>query len=105
MVPALGVPRRPWTTDQYDRFSPSRRAEHYKTPMLVISNERDYRVPVSQGMQLFTALQVRRCPSRMVIFLTKITGCSSRELAVLVRRGAGLAASLHRRHGRRSQAD
>ncbi len=58
----------PWTTDQYDRFSPSRRAEHYKTPMLVISNERDYRVPVSQGMQLFTALQVRKVPSRMVIF-------------------------------------
>ncbi|MBL9002698.1 MAG: S9 family peptidase [Myxococcales bacterium] len=58
----------PWTTDQYDRFSPSRRAEHYKTPMLVISNERDFRVPVSQGMQLFTALQVRKVPSRLVIF-------------------------------------
>lgn len=58
----------PWTTDQYDRFSPSRRADRYKTPMLVISNERDFRVPVSQGMQLFTALQVRKVPSRLVIF-------------------------------------
>jgi dipeptidyl aminopeptidase/acylaminoacyl peptidase len=36
--------------------------------MLVISNERDYRVPVDQGMQLFTALQIRKVPSRLVIF-------------------------------------
>jgi dipeptidyl aminopeptidase/acylaminoacyl peptidase len=58
----------PWESDQYDRFSPSRFADKFKTPMLVITNERDYRVPVGQGMQLFTALQLRKVPSRMVIF-------------------------------------
>lgn len=57
-----------WNSDQYDRFSPSRFAANFKTPMLVISNDKDYRVPVGQGMQLFTALQVRKVPSRLLMF-------------------------------------
>lgn len=58
----------PWTTDRYTRHSPSMFADRFKTPTLVISNERDYRVPVGQGMQFFTALQVRKVPSRLIIF-------------------------------------
>lgn len=58
----------PWSSQSYDRFSPSRFADRIKTPMLVISNERDYRVPLGQGMQLFTSLQVRKIPSRLLIF-------------------------------------
>jgi dipeptidyl aminopeptidase/acylaminoacyl peptidase len=58
----------PWSSAQYDRFSPSRFADHFKTPMLVVSNEHDFRVPLGQGMQLFTALQVRKVPSRLLIF-------------------------------------
>lgn len=58
----------PWSSQSYDRFSPSRFADKIKTPMLVISNEKDFRVPVGQGMQLFTSLQVRKVPSRLLIF-------------------------------------
>lgn len=58
----------PWNSDKYDRMSPSHYADRIKTPMLVITNERDFRVPVGQGMQLFTALKVRNVPSRMLIF-------------------------------------
>lgn len=58
----------PWSSDQYDRWSPSRFAARLRTPMLVIASEKDYRVPMGQGMQLFTALQLQRVPSRMIIF-------------------------------------
>lgn len=58
----------PWNSELYDRFSPSRFVDRIKTPMLIISNERDFRVPVGQGMQLFTALQVRNVASRLLIF-------------------------------------
>lgn len=58
----------PWTTDQYDKFSPSRFAQNFKTPTLVIAGERDYRVPFGQSMQFFTALQQRKVPSRLLLF-------------------------------------
>ncbi|HRI54077.1 MAG TPA: S9 family peptidase [Pseudomonadota bacterium] len=58
----------PWNSDLYDKWSPSRYIDKFKTPTLVISNEHDFRVPVGQGMQLFTALQQRKVPSRMLIF-------------------------------------
>lgn len=40
----------------------------YKTPTLVIHGEGDFRVPVTQGMQMFTALQRMGVPSRLIIF-------------------------------------
>lgn len=58
----------PWNSEQYDKWSPSRYAANFKTPTLVISGERDYRVPVGQGMQFFTTLQQRKVPSRFLIF-------------------------------------
>lgn len=54
-----------------DRFSPSRFADKLKTPMLVIAGERDYRVPFGQSLQLFTALQNRKIPSRLLLFPTE----------------------------------
>ena len=39
-----------------------------KTPTLVIHSQRDYRLDVSEGMQLFTALQLRGVPSEMLYF-------------------------------------
>lgn len=54
--------------DQYDKFSPSRFAQNFKTPTLVIAGERDYRVPFGQSMQFFTALQQRKVPSRLLLF-------------------------------------
>ncbi len=42
--------------------------ENFKTPCLVISGERDYRVPYTQSLQFFTALQKKGVPSRLVIY-------------------------------------
>jgi len=38
------------------------------TPTLVVHGEMDYRVPYTEGLSLFTALQRRGVPSRLVVF-------------------------------------
>jgi dipeptidyl aminopeptidase/acylaminoacyl peptidase/tetratricopeptide (TPR) repeat protein len=59
----------PWEKpEEYDKFSPHTRAEHFKTPNLIIHNELDFRVPVSEGLQLFTTLQRKGIPSRLLYF-------------------------------------
>ncbi len=50
------------------KWSPHRFAPQIKTPTLVITNELDYRVPVDQGIQLFTTLRRQNVPSEMLIF-------------------------------------
>lgn len=50
------------------KWSPHRFAERIRTPTLVITNELDFRVPVDQGIQLFTALRRNGVPSEMLIF-------------------------------------
>jgi dipeptidyl aminopeptidase/acylaminoacyl peptidase len=61
-----------WSNDEvaadYRRFSPHRYVQNWKTPLLVIHGERDYRVPYDQGLQAFTAAQVRGVPSRLLTF-------------------------------------
>jgi len=52
----------------YEKWSPSTRVQHFKTPMLVIHGEHDYRVPYTQGLQLFTALQRQGVESRLLFF-------------------------------------
>jgi dipeptidyl aminopeptidase/acylaminoacyl peptidase len=51
----------------YD-FSPHTFAQNWDTPMLVIHGELDFRVPIAEGMQAFTALQVRGIESRFLYF-------------------------------------
>jgi dipeptidyl aminopeptidase/acylaminoacyl peptidase len=59
----------PWDNpDIYAKWSPSYYVKDFKTPTLVIHGELDYRVPVGQGMQLFTALQMQKVPSKLVLF-------------------------------------
>ncbi len=59
----------PWENpEMYQRWSPSQFANRFKTPTLVIHGEKDYRVPVTQAMQLFTALQLRKVPSKFLHF-------------------------------------
>ena len=59
----------PWEEGSlYDKWSPARRAKHFKTPTLVIHGEHDYRVPYTQGLQFFTALQRQGVPSRLLFF-------------------------------------
>jgi dipeptidyl aminopeptidase/acylaminoacyl peptidase len=59
----------PWDNpDLYAMWSPSYFVQNFKTPTLVIHGEQDFRVPVSQGMQLFTALQTQGVPSKLLLF-------------------------------------
>lgn len=66
----LGGPywRSPEVQDGYRRFSPHRHVQNWKTPLLVIHGERDFRVPYDQGLQAFTAAQVMGVPSRLLTF-------------------------------------
>jgi dipeptidyl aminopeptidase/acylaminoacyl peptidase len=52
----------------YAKWSPSSFVKDFKTPTLVVHGELDYRVPVSQGVQLFTALQLQKVPSKLLLF-------------------------------------
>jgi dipeptidyl aminopeptidase/acylaminoacyl peptidase len=52
----------------YEKWSPSRFASKFKTPMLVIHGQLDYRLDVSEGFQLFTALQRQGVKSKMLYF-------------------------------------
>jgi dipeptidyl aminopeptidase/acylaminoacyl peptidase len=59
----------PWDNPEvYQKWSPSYYVNEFSTPTLVLHGELDYRVPVGQGMQLFTALQMKKVPSKMVLF-------------------------------------
>jgi dipeptidyl aminopeptidase/acylaminoacyl peptidase len=52
----------------FSAFSPHRFVRNWDTPMLVIHNEKDFRVPLNQGMEAFTAAQIRGVPSRFLYF-------------------------------------
>ena len=52
----------------YARFSPHEFVGEWDTPLLVFHGQRDYRVPVEQGLSAFTAAQLRGLPSRFVYF-------------------------------------
>ncbi len=59
----------PWENPEaYRRWSPHLHVESMKTPMLVIQGEQDFRCPASEGLNLFTALQRRGVPSRLLYF-------------------------------------
>jgi dipeptidyl aminopeptidase/acylaminoacyl peptidase len=59
----------PWgNRDSYEKYSPHRYAQNFKTPMLIIHNDNDFRVPMGEGYQLFTTLQRLGVPSRMINF-------------------------------------
>ncbi len=52
----------------YEKWSPNTYAKNFKTPTLVIHGQRDYRLDVSQGLELFTTLQMEGVPSKMLYF-------------------------------------
>ena len=59
----------PWTNPQmYEHWSPSNFVKNFNTPMLVVHGEMDYRVPVTEGLQLFTALQRMGVDSKLLYF-------------------------------------
>ena len=54
--------------DIYEKWNPANHVGNWKTPMLVITGQQDFRVPYSQGLMSFTALQERGIPSQLLVF-------------------------------------
>ena len=70
-----GKPAHPWdfygkpaAEDPFRKWSPMMFIKDARTPTLVVHSQRDYRLDVSQGLQLFTALQLLGVPSKMLYF-------------------------------------
>lgn len=59
----------PWDNpESYDKISPDRYASAFKTPMLIIHGEMDFRIPYEQAIQAFTTMQRKGIPSKLVLF-------------------------------------
>jgi len=59
---------KPASEDPFRKWSPMLAIQNAKTPTLVIHSQRDYRLDLSEGLQLFTALQLRGVPSKFLYF-------------------------------------
>jgi dipeptidyl aminopeptidase/acylaminoacyl peptidase len=53
---------------EYEKHNPANFVDRWQTPMLVVHGQLDYRVPVTQGIATFTALQRRGIPSQFLYF-------------------------------------
>ena len=61
----------PWTSkarEQFLTWSPHLHAHKIRTPTLIITNELDFRVPVDQGLQMFTVLKRNGVPTEALVF-------------------------------------
>ena len=58
----------PWESDLYMKWSPNQYVKNFKTPCLVITGEKDYRVPYPQSLEFFTDLQKMNVQSRLIVF-------------------------------------
>ena len=53
---------------EFEKWNPVNYVQNWRTPQLVITSEKDFRIPYTQGLAAFTALQRRNIPSRLLIF-------------------------------------
>ena len=51
----------------FEKWNPVNYVAQWKTPMLVVTGEKDFRIPYTQGLAAFTALQRRAIPSRLLV--------------------------------------
>jgi len=58
----------PWNSELYAKYSPSNYVQNFSTPTLIITGEKDYRVPYTQSLQYFTTLQTLGIDSRLIVF-------------------------------------
>jgi len=58
----------PWQNAEFEKWSPHRLAGSFNTPMLVISGELDFRIPVTESLNAFATLQRRGVPSKFLYF-------------------------------------
>ncbi len=63
-----------WGKDRavsYDKHSPHNLVDNWDTPIMVIHGEKDYRVPITQGMEAYQAAQLKGIPSKFLYFPTE----------------------------------
>ena len=65
--PNFELEGQPYNSDFYEKWSPSSYIKNFSTPTLVMTGELDYRVPYTQSLQYFTALQTLNIPSRLIV--------------------------------------
>jgi dipeptidyl aminopeptidase/acylaminoacyl peptidase len=53
---------------EFEKWNPVNYVTRWSTPQLVITSEKDFRIPYTQGIAAFTALQRRNIPSKLLIF-------------------------------------
>lgn len=53
---------------EFEKWNPVNHVAQWKTPMLVVTGEKDFRIPYTQGIAAFTALQQRDIPSKLLVF-------------------------------------
>ena len=58
----------PSLKDAYAKNSPHRMVDKWDTPIMVIHNELDFRVPLNQGLEAFTAAQLKGIPSKLLYY-------------------------------------
>ena len=59
----------PWQNPEgYRKQSPSSYVTRFKTPTLVLTGQKDFRLPYTQSLSFFTDLQRMGVPSRLVVF-------------------------------------
>lgn len=66
--PNFELEGQPWNSELYKKWSPSEYVKNFSTPTLIITGERDYRVPYTQALQYFSTLQTLGIPSRIIVF-------------------------------------
>jgi dipeptidyl aminopeptidase/acylaminoacyl peptidase len=54
--------------EHFDRYAPIRHVANWRSPVLIIHGERDYRCPISEALNLFEALQYHAVPSELLVF-------------------------------------
>ena len=62
---------KPWSEaarKQFAKWSPHLYGQNIRTPTLVVTNELDFRVPVDQGLQMFTVLRGNGVPAEALVF-------------------------------------
>ena len=55
-------------TEEWEKWNPAKYTGNWSTPHLIIHNELDYRLPISEGLAAFNVLQERKVPSRFLTF-------------------------------------
>jgi len=59
----------PWENiEGMDRYNPMRHAAGFRTPMMVIHGEKDYRVPSDQGLAIYSVYKAMKLPARLVVY-------------------------------------